>query len=871
MKILDYRIYEGRNIYSHRKCVKLTLDLEGYKDISSNMIPNFNYNILKLLPELKEHHCGIYKEGGFVIRLNEGTYLAHICEHVIIALHNRLNMDVSFGKAREIKGDIYYVIFQYYYKNTALAIANFAVDIVNSLVAQNPIEFKSRLEHIKQIMNNEAMGPSTEAICKAAEKRGIPILSVGDSGLYQLGYGKKGRIIEASISPFTSCIGADISCDKLLTKIILKQQCIPVPNGYKVNNSIELIQLAEDIGYPVVLKPQFGSKGNGVMINIKKKVELIKKYTILKNDFKDIIIEKYYRGNDYRVCVVDYKVSAVSRRIPPYIIGDGKSTIKELITRLNEDELRGEDHEKPLTKIKIDDSLIDCLSKNNYNLTSIIKSKEKLILRNNANLSTGGMAIDCTEEICEENIETCVRAAKALGLDICGIDICCDDISVPLSEQEGVIIEVNAAPGIRMHHYPTVGKERNVAGDIVDMIFKNSKENIPLVSVTGTNGKTTTTRLIYHTLSIMGYTVGMTTTGGIYIGKKCIDKGDTTGVESAKTVLFNKDVEVAVLETARGGIIRNGLAYDMADVGIITNITADHLGIDDINSLEELAYVKSLVVEAVKDNGYAVLNSEDYWSMQMINRVKSNKIFFGKDRENNYLLKNLNDGGYGIYLKDNIICVEKDDKVYKICSVDEIPITLKGRLKHNIENAMAACGALVGLEVDYCMIRKGLMSFRGNEEDNPGRFNIHDFNNYTVVLDYGHNIEGYKAVLSSIKEIPHNRLIGIIGIPGDRLNDDVYEVGRISSEYLDYIYIKEDEDKRGRKKGEIANLLEKGILQNNYKSNRCEIVLDEVEALNKAMVKALPGDLIIIFFENYDRVIKFIKNNKIALNKENII
>lgn len=871
MKILDYRIFEGRNIYSHRKCIKLTLDLEGYKDIPSNMIPNFNYNLLKLLPELNDHHCGIYKEGGFVIRLEEGTYLAHICEHAIIALHNRLNMDVSFGKAREIKDDLYYIVFQYCYRNTALAIANFAVDIMNALVSQTPIEFEARLEHIKQIMNNEAIGPSTEAICKAAEKRGIPILPIGDSGLYQLGYGKRGRIIEAAISPYTSCIGADISCDKLLTKILLKQQCIPVATGYKVNNSIELIKLAEDIGYPVVLKPQYGSKGNGVMINIKEKKDLIKKYTLLKKTFKDIIIEEHCNGNDYRVCVIDYKVSAVSKRIPPYIIGDGTSTIKELIERLNEDELRGEDHEKPLTKIKIDDSLIDCLSKHKYDITTVIKNGERLVLRHNANLSTGGMAIDCTEEICQENIEICMRAAKAIGLDICGIDICCEDISVPLLEQKGVIIEVNAAPGIRMHHYPAVGEERDVAGNIVNMIFKDSMDSIPVVSVTGTNGKTTTTRLIYHTLTLKGYTVGMTTTGGIYIGEKCIDKGDTTGVESAKAVLFNKDVEVAVLETARGGIIRNGLAYDMADVGVITNITSDHLGVDNINSLEDLAHVKSLVVEAVKDKGYAVLNGDDYWSMQILQRVKSNKILFSKDRENNYLLENLKQGGYGIYLKDNIICVEKEGKVYKVCKVEEIPITLQGKLKHNIENAMAACGALVGLEVDYCMIRKGLMEFRGNEEDNPGRFNIHGFKNYTVVLDYGHNIEGYKAVLSSLKEIPHNRLVGIIGVPGDRLNKDVSKVGKISSQYLDYIYIKEDEDKRGRKKGEIAKLLEKGVVQNNYKSNKYEIILDEVEALNKAMTKALPGDLIIIFFENYDRVSNFINNSKMALNNESII
>ncbi|WP_040210581.1 cyanophycin synthetase [Clostridium polynesiense] len=871
MKILDYRLYEGINIYSHKKCAKFILDLEGYKDIPSKDIPNFNYNLINILPELKEHRCGIYEEGGFVIRLEEGTYLAHICEHTIIAIHNRLNMDVSYGKAREIKDDLYYIIFQYCYKKTAVSIANLAVDLINSLISSNPVNFQDRLEHIKTVLKEEAVGPSTEAICCAAEKRGIPVLSLGENGFYQLGYGKNGRVIEAAISPFTSCIGADISCDKLFTKRLLQEQCLPVSRGNKVNNTIELIQSAEDIGYPVVLKPQYGSKGNGVIVNIKDQETLVEKYSFLKESCKDIIIEKHCVGNDYRVCMIDYKVSAVSQRIPPFIIGNGRNTVKELIDIVNLDKLRGEDHEKPLTKIKIDDALIACINKLDYNLNTVVSEGEKVFLRDNANLSTGGIAVDCTEEICDENIEFCVRAAKTIGLDICGIDICCEDISIPLSEQEGVIIEVNAAPGIRMHHYPSFGEKRDVAGKIVDMLYKNAYESIPLISVTGTNGKTTTTRMIYHTLSQMGYTVGMTTTGGIYIGKQCIDKGDTTGLESARAVLMNRDVEAAVLETARGGIIRNGLAYGKADVGVITNITTDHLGIDGINTMEELAFVKSLVVEAVKEQGFAVLNADDYWSMKVINRVKCSLILFGKSRENPFILDNLQKGGYGIYLKEDKITVEREGKIYSLCGIDEIPITLKGKLKYNIENTMAACGALIGIEVDYCMIKKGLISFRGDEEDNPGRFNIHNFNGYTVILDYGHNIEGYKAVLSAAENIPHNRLIGVIGVPGDRLNENVCEIAKISSKYLDYIYIKEDEDKRGRKTGEIASLLEEGIIENPGKSNKYEIILDEIDALDKAMAKALPGDLIIIFFEDYDRVDNFIKSKKNCEDKENII
>ena len=869
MKILDYRIYEGKNIYSHKKSIKLTVDLEGYKDIPSSKIPNFNYNILNILPELREHRCGIYQEGGFVIRLEEGTYLAHICEHMIIAMHNRIGIDICFGKAREIKDDLYYIIFQYSYKQTALAIANLAVELVNALTKNIAIDFHEQLEHIKAIMKREVIGPSTEAICSAALERGIPVMSLGDSGYYQLGYGKQGRVIEAAISPETSCVGVDISCDKLLTKKLLDQQWIPVPQGAKVHNALELLKLADNMGYPVVLKPQYGSKGSGVCINIKDDIDLMEKYSELKGIFNDLIIEKCHKGKDYRVCVVDYKVCAVALRIPPFVMGNGSSTIIELIEEINSQESRGDDHEKPLTKIKIDGDVLRCLYNKNYNLDMVLSKGESLFLRENANISTGGVAIDCTEEICSENIEICIRAAKALGLDICGIDLCCNDISKPLQGQQGVVLEVNAAPGLRMHHYPFRGEKRDVAGAIVDMLFKESPKSIPIISITGTNGKTTTTRLIGHTLSLMGYKVGMTTTGGIYIDKTCIATGDTTGVESAKTVLLNREVEVAVLETARGGIIRNGLGYDLADVAVITNISDDHLGIEGINSLEDLALVKALVAEAVKVEGYAVLNGDDYWSMSILERVKSNKIIFSKTRENKYLLDNLKAGGFGIYLKEDLLCVEKDQRVYTLCSVKDIPITYNGLLSHNIENAMAATAALLGSGVDYCMITKGLMSFLGNEVDNPGRFNVYDFNNFKVILDYGHNIEGYKAVLCSLKQLKHKRLVGIIGVPGDRLKENVIELGRISSDHLDHIYIKEDRDKRGRCEGEIASLLEKGVKEKGFKNY--DIILDEVDALKVAIENAQSGDLIVLFFEDYKRVCEFLKDCNVLESKANIV
>lgn len=859
MKIIQKRIYEGQNIYSHKKCIRLDVDLEGYSEIPSNEINNFNFNLVNLIPELKTHRCGIDEEGGFVKRLNEGTYLAHICEHIIIAIQNNLGIDAAYGKAREIKGEIYYVIVQYEYKNTVIEIASLAVDIINSLINQNPINFRGRMNIIKDILKNEQIGSTTKAICDAAKEYNLPVMQLGDSNIYQIGYGKKGRIIEASIGNKTACVGVDISCDKLLTKQLLQDQNIPVAEGGKVLNLIDLLQKAEKIGYPVVLKPQCGNKGQGVKLNIKNQRQLVSSYIDLKKKQKEIIIEKYFEGNDYRVCVVNYKVEAAALRIAPLVIGNGKDSIKRLIDIVNENPLRGEDHEKALTKIKIDSELIGNLLKRGFKLEYIPEKGEKVLLRENANLSTGGMAIDCTEEICEENIEFCINAAKALGLDICGVDICARDIGIPLERNNGVVLEINAAPGIRMHHFPSKGKPRNVGKAILKMLYDEKPKNIPVISITGTNGKTTTTRLISHVLRKMGNNVGMTSTDGIYLNDKCIHKGDDSGFKSARTILTNRDVEIAVLETARGGLVKKGLAYDLADVAIITNITNDHLGLDEINSIEELSMVKALVGEAVKSDGFVVVNADDKYSKTIINRFTAEKIYFSKSKENPLIKENISNGKIAVFVENNKICVINNNRKYEIISVEELPISYGGKLEYNIENAMAACAGLVGLKVDYCMISKGFMDFKLDDKFNRGRFNVYDCYDRTVILDYAHNIEGYKAVISSLKKIKgKNNLIGVIGIPGDRKNDIGYAIGEICANNFDKIVIKEDKDKRGRRSGEIAELLKTAILNNN-KDAKIKIRLDEVEALKHAIEVSEKGDIIVVFYEKLNPLLEFIR------------
>lgn len=861
MKIVKKRIYEGKNIYSHKKCIRIDVDLEGYSEIPSKKIPNFNFNIVEILPELKKHRCGIDEEGGFVKRLEEGTYLAHICEHCIIAIQNILGMDVSYGKAREIKGELYYIIVQYEYENTAIEIINLAVDLINSLIKSSPINFNGRLQEIKQTLQRETIGPSTKSICDAAKNYGLPVTELGKSGIYQIGYGKQGRIIEAAISNKTNCVGVDISCDKFLTKQLLDIQNIPVAEGRKVFNIIGLLREAEFIGYPVVIKPQYGNKGKGVMLNLKNEKELIKAYTSLLKITKDIIIEKYVKGNDYRICVVDYKVVAASLRVVPFVIGDGKSNIKALINILNNDPLRGQDHEKPLTTIKFDKELCNCLYRQNMSLDYIPNKGEKVILRENANLSTGGIAVDCTDDVCDENIDYCIRAAKALGLDICGVDICTEDISIPIDKQNGIVMEVNAAPGIRMHHFPSQGKKRDVGKAIVDMLYEGRPSNIPVISVTGTNGKTTTTRMIGHVLKMMGMTTGITSTDGIYINDKCIHKGDDSGFNSAKTLLLNRDVEAVVLETARGGLVRRGLAYDLADVAVITNITNDHLGLDGIDSMEDLMFVKSLVGEEVKENGYTVINADDKYSKRILDRISCEKIYFSKSKDNELIKENINNGKIAVFIEDNNICVINNHRKYLIMSIDELPISYNGILTYNIENAMAACAALVGLNIDYCMISKGFSDFMPCD-DNEGRFNMFEYYGRKVILDYGHNIEGYKAVLSCINKLKtKNKLIGVVGVPGDRQDNVIKEIGEICCEYLDEIIIKEDKDRRGRSIGEVSQLLKISMLKNSNKKN-VKVYLDEVDALEYAIKISKKDDIIIVFYENIEPLLNYINNNE---------
>ena len=871
MEIINIKAYKGRNIYSHRKVVKMTVDLKEWDDIPTCEIPHFNESLLELLPGLHEHYCSLGYPGGFIKRLEEGTYLAHVIEHIALEILNELGYSVSFGKARQIKNSsLYTIIYAYENEYAGLEAGKLAVNLANSLCSQQSFDLKTAINEIKEKAVQWELGPSTKAIVEAAFERGIPVTRIGKGSIIQLGYGKYQKRIEATITDMTSCIAVDIACDKSATKEILMEAGIPVPEGYVCSSAQEAILLAEKIGYPVVIKPERGNQGRGVSLNLQTPDEVLEAYEIAAKIDENVIVERYIKGRDYRVLVVGDKVVAVAQRIPAHVVGDGMHSIKQLIEIVNSDPRRGNDHEKPLTKIVVDDISKNLLRKQGYTLDSVPAPGVIVKLKENGNISTGGEAVDCTEEIHPLNEEMAIRAAQIIGLDVAGIDISCEDIGTPITENGGAVIEVNAAPGIRMHLYPSKGKARKVADNILDLLYPSgSRHSIPIISITGTNGKTTTTRMVGHILKTHGLNVGMAVTGGIYINDKCILQGDTTGPASARMLLMNKNIDVAVLETARGGIIRSGLAYDLSDIGVLTNISEDHLGLDEVETLEDLLYVKSLVIEAVKTNGYAVLNADDPLVVQAAQRTKSNIIYFSKEEDNLIIHKHLAEGGIAVFLRNGYITIATGESMIQSIHVTDIPATYKGKLIYNIENALAAVAVGYGMNIPISTIENALTTFKADEIHNPGRFNIFNINNFRVVVDYGHNIASYQRTGEALKKLGASKLIGIIGVPGDRQDSFIKKVGTIAGKIFDKIIIKEDKDLRGRIQGEVAKLLLEGVISAGVPKNQIEIIHDEKQALKKAMLEAESEDVIVIFYEDFHGVMQTLKETaKIVESRE---
>ncbi|BCX06710.1 MAG: cyanophycin synthetase [Fischerella sp.] len=773
MRILKIQTLRGPNYWSIRrhKLIVMRLDLENLAETPSNEIPGFYEGLVEALPSLEGHYCSPGCRGGFLMRVREGTMMGHIVEHVALELQELAGMHVGFGRTRETStSGVYQVVFEYLNEEAGRYAGRAAVRLCQSIVDRGrypKAELEQDLQDLKDLWRDAALGPSTESIVKEAEKRGIPWMQLGARFLIQLGYGVNQKRMQATMTDNTGILGVELACDKEATKRILANAGVPVPKGTVINFLDDLPEAIEYVGgYPIVIKPLDGNHGRGITIDIQNWEEAEVAYDAARQISRSIIVERYYKGRDHRVLVVDGKVVAVAERVPAHVVGDGRSTIAELIEETNKDPNRGEGHDKVLTKIELDRTSYQLLERQGYTLDTVLAKDEICYLRATANLSTGGIAVDRTDEIHPENVWLAQRIVKIIGLDIAGIDIVTSDISRPLREVDGVIVEVNAAPGFRMHVAPSQGTPRNVAGAVIDMLFPNEQASrIPILSVTGTNGKTTTTRLLAHIYKQTGKVVGYTTTDGTYIGDYLVEVGDNTGPQSAQLILQDPTVEVAVLETARGGILRSGLAFEAANVGVVLNVAADHLGIGDIDTIDQLAHLKSVVAEAVYPDGYAVLNADDPRVAAIAERTKANIAYFTMNPESELVRNHIQKGGVAAVYENGFLSILKGDWTHRIERAENIPLTMGGRAPFMIANALAASLAAFVQNVSIEQIRAGLNTFRASVSQTPGRMNLFNLGNFHALVDYAHNPHSYEALGSFVRNWTNGDRIGVIGGP----------------------------------------------------------------------------------------------------------
>ncbi|MGA7936186.1 MAG: cyanophycin synthetase [Kovacikia sp.] len=868
MKILQTQTLRGPNYWSIRrsKLILVRLDLEELADRPSNTIPGFYDGLVEVLPSLEEHCCSPGCRGGFLSRVQEGTMMGHVLEHVALELQTLANMPVGFGRTRETATPgVYQVVIEYQNEEAGRYAARAALRLCQSIVDTGhypKAELEKDLDDLMKLRAEAALGASTEALVREAETLGIPWIQLETFDLLQFGYGKYQKRIQAALTSHSNVLGVELACDKESTKQILANLGVPVPLGIVVNSFNELEDAIHRLGgYPIVIKPLNGNHGRGITIDIQSWEQAAVAYDRARDISKGVIVEHFYQGRDHRILVVNHKVVAVAERVPAHVVGNGTATIAQLVEQENQDFRRGKGHDNMLTQIQLDGATDEMLSRQGYTLDTILQPGEICYLRATANLSTGGTAIDRTDDIHPETIWMAERVSRIIGLDVAGIDVITTDITSPLHEADGVIVEVNAAPGLRMHVSPSQGVARNVAAPILHMLFPpGTPTRIPIVAVTGTNGKTTTTRLIAHIFSQVYDSVGFTTTDGIYIGDHLVEKGDTTGPQSAQIILQDPTVDIAVLETARGGILRSGLAFQGCDVGVVLNVAADHLGLGDIHTIDQMAQLKAVVAEAVHSYGYAVLNADDERVAAMAEEVKGKVAYFSMDPDNPLVRSHVQRGGIAAVYKQGYLSVLQLDWVHRIEKVERVPVTLGGRAPFMIANALAASLAayVQGMKIEH--IRAALRSFKASAQQTPGRMNLFNLGHYHVLVDYAHNPAGYEAVGSFVKNWS-GPAIGVVGGPGDRRDEDLIELGALSATFFEQIIVKEDDDTRGRPRGNAAELIVQGIHQGATDADAPfphSIMLDETEAIEWALDHAPENALVVIFPENVSRAIALI-------------
>jgi cyanophycin synthetase len=866
MKIGALRALNGANVYSHQPVLVMWLNLEELENKQSREISGFNERLLAALPKLHEHYCDAGKPDGFVKRLNEGTHFNHVIEHAALELLAMAGFDRRREKAcgGDEKDDSRAVI-ETTVVETSRYLMPVAAEFVDSVVKEKSFSIEEKIIEAKDIAAATELGPTAMAIVEAAERRGIPWSRENEYSLIRFGYGKNLHHVQAALTDKTSSIGVDYAGDKDLAKQRLRKFLIPVPDGEIVRTEEEAVRALESLGAPVVVKPLDGRQGKGVSLNLKTAEEVTEAFRIAREYSRKVLVEELFEGKNYRVLVIDGKMVAASERVPCHVVGDGVHTVDELIKLENQNPLRGEGHEKPLTQIKVDSIVLAAMRKEGWKLEDTPSAGEKVMLCAGMNLSTGGTARDVTDEVHPGIKALCERAARIINLDICGVDLLVEDISAPMPKAKGGVIELNAAPGLRMHTFPSEGKPRDVGEAIVEMLYPNmAPARIPIISITGTNGKTTVTRMISHILSETGWNVGTTTTDGIFLNNEQIAEGDTTGPVSAKTILGDKAVEIAVLETARGGIVRRGLGYDWSDISVITNISEDHIGQDGIESVEDIINIKALIAERVRRGGTLILNADDPNSLRVLERekVKESKkkiVYFSLDENNPHLQAHLKRGGTAYYRKDNLIVEAVGKERFKIIEIGSIPTTMNGVAEFQVANVMAAIAVCRAYGL-ACKSIARLETFQ-SEANNPGRNNLYRVGKGYALIDYGHNPGAFAAVCRMAARWHGKKVTGILSVPGDRDNRLVEESARIAAQGFHRIIIKEDYDLRGRGSGEVARLLCETI-KSSAPERSCEIVLNEVEAFEKALREMDEGEVVVLFYDKLAPVLEALERHR---------
>ena len=865
MKIVDIKTMKGPNYWSVRRhnLTVMVLDLEEMEQFPTNKIDGFGERLEAMFPSMYSHRCSVGCEGGFFQRVKEGTWMGHVIEHIALEIQTLAGMDCGFGRTRGYGEEgVYFVVFNHMVGKVGEYAAKASFRIAEALIANKEYDLDEDIMNMKEIRQNEGLGPSTSSIIKEAEARGIPWIRLNKYSLCQLGYGANQKRIQATVTSETSNIGVEIACDKEETKDLLEQAEVPIPKGDIIRTERGLKEAVDYVGFPLVIKPVNGNHGRGITTNINSLDEALIGFKEAKEVSRLVIVEKYITGEDHRLLVINNKLVAAAKRTPAHVIGDGKSTIQELVDEVNKDERRGYGHEKVLTEIDINSLTLEILKEMNMTTESVPKKGEMVKLKSTANLSTGGTAEDITELIHPYNVFMAERISKIIGLDICGIDIMAEDLTKPLNKSGGAVLEVNAGPGFRMHLQPTSGLPRNVGGHVVDMLFPpGSNSRIPIIAVTGTNGKTTTTRLIAHIAKMKGKKVGYTTSDGVYIQNRLLMTGDCTGPKSAEFVLKDPTVNFAVLECARGGLLRAGLGFKKCDIGVVTNVAGDHLGLKGIHTIDQLAKVKGVIPETVHKDGYSVLNADDDRVYAMRNNIESQFALFSMDEQNPRIKRHSSKGGISAVYENGYITIYRGEWKMRVAQAVNVPLTKEGKASFMIQNVLAAVLScyLHGFSIED--IKVAIETFIPSPSQTPGRLNMFNFNKFDVLLDYAHNPAGLRALHKYVEKLDGHPKIGIVAGVGDRRKQDNFELGQISAEMFDEIIIRTDRNLRGKDEQELIDEIKAGILDVSPKIP-LRIIKKENEAIQHAVENAKEGSLIVVSSDVVPDALNMVMNLK---------